>query len=93
MGVWATVRGVRAMILERVRTSWDGDEHYRVLYSRDQDGNLAPHGVHGIVPPEDVIWDSASAPRMVKFRAIEKSEKPTEKEIQELEEQWGDKNG
>jgi len=87
MGVWATVNGIRAMVVERV-VDWDGEEHFRVLYSRDNDGAIAKSGIPGIAYPPNISWDCKCSTAMVPTRIVGQSDKLTEKEVWELERQW-----
>jgi len=79
------VNGIRAMVLERV-VEWDGEEHYRVLYSRDAEGNLAK--VHGLAEPDKIIWDCKCAEVLVPVREVKQTDKLSDREVWELEQQW-----
>jgi len=89
MGVWATVNGVRAMVLEHV-VEWDGEEHYRVLYSRDADGNLAKEGIYGLAEPSKIVWDCKCAESLVPVREVKQTDKLSAREVWELEQQWAE---
>jgi len=90
MGVWATVNGVRAMVLERV-VEWDGEEHYHVLYSRDAEGNLARGGgIPGLAEPDKISWDCKCAESLVPVREVKQTDKLSAREVWELEQQWAE---
>ena len=90
MGVWATVNGIRAMVIERV-IDWDGEEHFRVFYSRDAAGN-APGGVGipGMAATGSVVWDCRNSEWLVPTRRVRRDESLNEREVQELEGQWAE---
>jgi len=75
------------MVVERV-VDWDGEEHFRVLYSRDNDGAIAKSGIPGIAYPPNISWDCKCSTAMVPTRIVGQSDKLTEKEVWELERQW-----
>lgn len=87
MGVWATVNGIRAKVLECV-VEWDGEEHFRVRYARDAKGNPVGEGIPGIAAPWMIVWDGFSSPRLVPIRRTVMEENLTPKEVWELERQW-----
>lgn len=84
MGVWATVNGIRAMVIERV-IDWDGEEHFRVLYSRDAAGNAS---IPGVAAPNSVVWDCRRSEGLVPTRRVGRGEPLSEREVQNLERQW-----
>lgn len=87
MSEWATVNGIRAKVLECV-VEWDGEEHFRVRYAKDADGNLVREGVPGIVAPRMIVWDGIGSPRRVPIRRTTMDENLTPKEVWDLERQW-----
>lgn len=88
MGVWATVNGIRAKVLECV-VEWDGEEHFRVRYAKDSHGESVKEGIPGVAAPWMIAWDGLGSPRLVPIRRTAMDENLTQKEIWDLERQWG----